>query len=123
MLGPRIQRAARRGRRDPARLHARSRDYDQAPWGHYETAGKRGLLNEDGALTAAGRELKHHIEATTDRLALSALDGLGDDEVETLFLALTPITRAVIAGGDVPAVTPMNLSRDELHDDSAHLAS
>jgi hypothetical protein len=51
------------------------------------------------------------------------LDSLSDDEVETLFQALTPITRAVIAGGDVPAVTPMNLSRDEMHDGSAHLAS
>ncbi|MGB7166276.1 MAG: hypothetical protein WBD70_24660, partial [Mycobacterium sp.] len=84
---------------------------------------ERGLLNEDGSLTAAGRELKNHIESTTDALALSVLDSLSDDEVETLFQALTPITRAVIAGGDVPVVTPMNLSRDELHDDSAHLAS
>jgi hypothetical protein len=59
----------------------------------------------------------------TDTLALSALDPLSDDEVETLFSALTPITRAVVAGGDVPALTPMTLRRDELHDDSAHLVS
>jgi hypothetical protein len=32
--------------------------------------------------------------------------------VEALFEALTPITRAVIAGGDIPAVTPMSLRRD-----------
>jgi hypothetical protein len=43
--------------------------------------------------------------------------------VETLFQALTPITRAVVAGGDVPAVTPMGLRRDELDDGSAHLAN
>ena len=33
----------------------------------------------------AGRELKQHIEDTTDALALGALDALDDDEVETLF--------------------------------------
>lgn len=75
------------------------------------------------ALTAAGRQCKDHIEATTDALALSALNALTDDEVETLFEALTPITRAVIAGGDIPAATPMTLRRDELHDDSAHLVA
>jgi hypothetical protein len=47
---------------------------------------------------------------------------LSDDEVETLFQALTPITRAVVAGGDVPATTPMGLRRHELDDASAHLA-
>src|SRR5271155_2130965 len=82
-----------------------------------------GGVSEDGSLTAAGRELKDRIESRTDALSLSALDALSDDEVETLFQALTPITRAVIAGGDVPALTPMNLRRDELHDGSAHLTS
>ena len=102
---------------------ARTRDYDDATWRHHEEqlAG-RGLLNDDGTLTEAGRELKDAIESTTDALALSALDALSDDEVEALFQALTPITRAVVAGGDVPAVTPMNLRRDELDDGSAHLA-
>jgi hypothetical protein len=101
---------------------ARARDYDEEAW-HYQERrlAERGLLNDDGSLTAAGRELKDHIESTTDALALSALDALSDDEVETLFQALTPITRAVVDGGDVPALTPMNLSRDELHDGSAHL--
>lgn len=102
---------------------ARTRDYDETSWRQHEQAlAERGLLDDDGTLTAAGRQLKDHIELTTDTLALSALDALSDDEVETLFLALTPITRAVVAGGDVPALTPMTLRRDELHDDSAHLA-
>jgi hypothetical protein len=101
---------------------ARTRDYDEAAWRHHEERlTDRGLLSDDGSLTAAGRELKDHIESTTDLLALSALDPLSDDEVETLFQALTPITRTVIAGGDVPVLTPMNLRRDELHDGSAHL--
>jgi hypothetical protein len=102
---------------------ARTRDYDEATWRHYEQRlAERGLLDDEGSLTTAGRELKDHIESTTDALALSGLEALSDDEVETLFRALTPITRAVVAGGDVTAVTPMNLRRDELHDGSAHLA-
>jgi hypothetical protein len=83
----------------------------------------RGLLDEQEELTTAGRALKQRIEDTTDALALGALDALDDDEVETLFRSLTPVTRQVVAAGDVPAATPMGLSRDELDDDSARLAS
>lgn len=103
---------------------ARTRDYDETAWRrHEQRLAERGLLDDDGSLTVAGRELKDHIESTTDALSLSALDALGDDEVERLFRALTPITRAVVAGGDIPAATPMTLRRDELHDDSAHLVA
>jgi hypothetical protein len=110
--------------RIPRDYIARTRDYDEAAWRHHEQRlAERGLLNDDGSLTAAGRELKDDIESRTDRLALSALDALNDDEVESLFQALTPITRAVVAGGDVPAVTPMDLRRDELNDGSAHSIS
>jgi hypothetical protein len=106
----------------PREYIARTRDYGEAEWGrHEQRLAERGLLSDDGSLTAAGRELKDDIESRTDTLALSALDALSDDEVEALFQALTPITRAVVAGGDVPAVTPMNLRRDELQDGSGHL--
>lgn len=109
--------------RVPRDYIARTRDYDESEWRLYEQRlADRGLLDQDGSLTEAGRELKDRIEATTDTLALSALDALTDDEVETLFQALTPITRAVVAGGDLPAVTPMAVRRDDLADDSAHLA-
>ena len=101
----------------------RSRDYDDDQWRHYQDRlAERGLLDGDGALTEAGRELKQRIEDTTDALALTALDALDDAEVEELFQTLTPIARTVVAGGDVPAATPMGLSRDDLDDDSAHFA-
>jgi hypothetical protein len=107
----------------PREYIARARDYDEAAWRHHEQQlAERGLLNDDGSITAEGRELKNAVESTTDALSLSALDALGDDEVEALFQALTPITRAVVAGGDLPAMTPMNLRRNELDDGSAHLA-
>jgi hypothetical protein len=108
--------------RVPQDMIMRSRDYDDEQWDHYRSRlADRGLLDSDGELTDAGRDFKRRIEDTTDRLALSALDALSDNEVETLFQTLTPITRKVVAAGDVPAATPMGLGRDDLHDDSAHL--
>ena len=109
--------------RVPKELIMRSRDYDEDQWRQYrDRLVRRGLLGENDDLTDAGRDLKQRIEDTTDALALSALDALDDGEVETLFRALTPITRKVVSAGDVPAATPMGLSRTDLDDDSAHLA-
>lgn len=108
--------------RVPREMIMRSRDYDEAQWDdHIRRLSERGLLAGDGSLTDAGRALKLHIETATDALALIALDALEDAEVETVFRTLTPITRRVVAAGDVPAATPMGLNRDELDDDSAHL--
>ncbi|OBK73573.1 hypothetical protein [Mycobacterium sp. 1274761.0] len=108
--------------RVPPEMIMRSRDYDDGQWRqHQAELAERGLMDGSGALTDAGRDLKRHIEDTTDALALGALDALEDAEVEELFRALTPITRTVVAGGDVPAATPMGLGRENLDDDSAHL--
>lgn len=107
----------------PREYIARTRDYSDDEWATHERhLADRGLLGDDGSITDAGRNLKHDIESTTDALALSALDALSDDEVETLFQALTPISRAVVAGGDQPAITPMGLRRNELDDGSAHVS-
>jgi hypothetical protein len=109
--------------RVPEAMIKRSRDYDDAAWErHQDVLRRRGLLDAAGALSADGTALKQRIEDTTDALALPILAGLDDAAVETLFRALTPITRKVIDAGDVPAGTPMGLSRDDLHDDSAHLS-
>jgi len=108
--------------RVPEAMVKRGRDYDDAQWEHHRaTLQRRGLLDAAGGLTELGDELKQHIEDATDALALRAFDVLDDSELEKLFEALTPITRKVVAGGDVPGATPMGLSRDNLDDDSAHL--
>ena len=100
----------------------RSRDYDDGEWRTCcQRLAARGLLDAGGTLTEAGRRLKNDIETSTDQLALTALDGLTDAEVELLFSTLTPLARTVIAGGDLPASTPMGMRRDELDDNSAHL--
>ncbi|WP_445165546.1 SCO6745 family protein [Mycolicibacterium sp. Dal123E01] len=106
----------------PADFIKRSRDYSNEEWDAcVRSLRERGLLTPAGTLTDEGRALKDHIELRTDMLALSALSGLDDEAVERLFQALTPITRQVIAGGDLPAATPMALRRDELDDNSARL--
>ncbi|ANW65314.1 hypothetical protein BCA37_18520 [Mycobacterium sp. djl-10] len=99
----------------------RARDYDDQEWAACRSAlAARGLVAGE-ELSPAGRRLKDDIEAATDRLALDALTALDDAEVEALFAGLTPLTRLVVAGGDVPESTPMGLRRDELDDNSSGL--
>lgn len=101
----------------------RSRVYDDGQWKHHQdNLIRRGLLDDTGALTRAGTELKARIESTTDALALSIWDALDDQELQNLFAALTPLTRQVVAGGDIPVDTPMGSARHELDDDSAQLS-
>jgi hypothetical protein len=108
--------------RVPRDFIMRSRKYDDDEWGVCtERLTARGVLDERGTLTPAGAELKAYLEEGTDRLALSAFDALDDDELELLFRTLTPLTRKVVAGGDIPAATPMGLSRDDLDDDGANV--
>jgi hypothetical protein len=108
--------------RAPKDFIMRSRQYDDDEWrACSERLAERGILDDAGALTDSGREVKQHLEDTTDALALDAFDALDDDELELLFNTLTPITRAVIDGGDIPVATPMGLRRDNLDDNGAHL--
>lgn len=106
----------------PADFIKRSRDYTDEEWDACtERLVARGLITAPGDLTEAGRALKDRVEERTDILALTALAALSGAAVEMLFFALTPLTRAVVAAGDIPAATPMALRRDDLDDDSAHL--
>lgn len=108
--------------RVPRDFIVRSRQYDDDEWrACVERLVERGVLDETGALTPEGDALKRQLEDTTDRLGLAAFDALDDDELEQLFRALTPLTRKVLAGGDIPVATPMGLSREDLDDDEAHV--
>jgi len=109
--------------RVPREFIMRSREYDDQEWQScVSRLADRGLADDHGALTDSGRQFKEHLEDTTDRLSVSALDALDDDELRVLFRTLTPITRAVVAGGDIPSATPMGLRRDDLDDDDARLS-
>ncbi len=57
----------------------------------------RGLVDEDGGFTPAGRESKRRIEALTDDLAVAPYECLERAEVEELIAALEPIAEVLIA--------------------------
>jgi hypothetical protein len=90
-----------------------ARDYDDAEWDALVSGlTRRGLLTVDGTLTPAGQRLKADIEQRTDTIALGAYQVLDEDEIERLMSALTPLARAVLDSGDVPAVTPIGVALD-----------
>lgn len=92
----------------PRAMIERARDYDAAEWAAVvQRLSDRRLMADDGALTADGAALRRELEDRTDALALAAYDALDDGELTRLIELLTPITRAVVAAGDIPAATPM----------------
>jgi Helix-turn-helix family len=86
----------------------RFRHYDDAEWGSISTGlVNRGLLDRDGNVTPQGKAIRAEVEDRTDTLALSAYNALDDVHFQHLIDALVPLTRAVIATGDIPDVTPI----------------
>jgi len=70
----------------------------------------RGILDADGRLTEAGRELRRRIEDDTDRLAAAPVEALGTD-VERLLELAAPLSRAVIDSGLVTTPNPVGAPR------------
>ena len=64
---------------------------------------ERGLLDADGALTAAGQEVRAHVESETDRMASPPWQHLGDERTEELTAIGQELTRVVAAAGAFPA--------------------
>jgi hypothetical protein len=60
---------------------------------------QRGLLDAEGAFTAAGQALRQQVEDQTDRLALPAYEVLGFDGCERLRQLGRPLSQAVVSGG------------------------
>jgi hypothetical protein len=59
----------------------------------------RGLIGDDGWLTAAGRQIKERVEMLTDELAAPAYDGLEPDELDELVEELEPLAAVLVAAG------------------------
>lgn len=96
----------------PPDLLRETRGWSDDDWaGAAHGLAERGLLDADGRLTPAGRAAKDDLEATTDRLAGEVLAALGSSELGELLARLTPASRAVEAGGEVPFPNPMGLPR------------
>lgn len=60
----------------------------------------RGLVDDAGGFTDAGRETRRRIEALTDELAAPAYDVLSADELDELIAGLEPIAAAAQAADD-----------------------
>ena len=79
----------------------------------------RGLLSADRRTTLAGIALLNCAEELTNRLALSALDGLDDDAVREVAAALSPVARAVTSLFPYPNLIGMPNSWDPVADPEA----
>ncbi|MGW5381955.1 SCO6745 family protein [Nocardia sp. NPDC003963] len=98
----------------PREIYTVSRDFDEPEWEiRLAALGAAGLVGADGP-TAQGAAVKAEIEARTDAAAAAAYATLTDEERDELVRVLRPLTRAVLATGEIPAVTPIGLDlRDE----------
>ncbi|BBY34525.1 hypothetical protein BST33_10595 [Mycolicibacter minnesotensis] len=93
----------------PRRTYELARGFTDDEWARLTTALRdRGLAGAEG-LTPHGVRLKAQIEEQTDRLAAPAYDALTAAERDELVSALRPLTRAVVATGEIPLDSPMGL--------------
>lgn len=98
----------------PAEVYAVARNLGPDEWtAIVSDLGDRGLVDDAGALSAAGRENKQAIENLTDRLAWTAYQGLTDAELDELERLLRPIAAAVVAAGEIPRKSPIGLDLAE----------
>ncbi|MEZ5182597.1 MAG: hypothetical protein R2702_12095 [Acidimicrobiales bacterium] len=100
--------AAERGS-DPVDLQ-RTRGWTEDDWaGAVAGLAHRGLVDGRGALRPAGAELRHEVEATTDRLAAAPLASWSDADASTVLDALHPVAAAVSAAGVLRYPNPIGL--------------
>ncbi|MGW1737336.1 SCO6745 family protein [Nocardia sp. NPDC001965] len=100
----------------PREIYTVSRDFDDREWQTLlDGLRARGLAGADGP-TEEGTAVKAGIESRTDAAAAAAYAVLSVEERAELRRALRPLTRAVLACGEIPAITPIGL---DLQEDSA----
>jgi hypothetical protein len=71
----------------------------------------RGLVDEDGVATDAGRELRRQVEHDTDRLADGPWMSLGSDAVTRLADLLGEFWVAVLSSGLLPSETTLGIGK------------
>lgn len=76
-----------------------------------ERLARRGVVDRDGRLTAAGRQLRWDIEATTDRLAGSLLRDRPESDIARVTSLLEVIAAPVLDADLIPFPNPMGLPR------------
>lgn len=63
----------------------------------------RGLIDDDGSLSDAGRAVHQRVEDLTDDLAKPPYEGLEPDELEELAAGLEPLAALLIAAQEMPS--------------------
>lgn len=88
------------------------RAWDDEQWAAAEARLRdRGLLAEDGTLTADGRRLRDEVESRTDELAAGPWRALGGEATERLATLLRPLVDRVIEGGGIFYPNAMGVPR------------
>lgn len=83
-----------------------SRAWSEEQWAEATTQlTERGLVDADGALTDAGRELRAGIEDETDTLALPMWQRIGDDGCARLRAIVSPLVTAIVDAGGIPVTS------------------
>jgi hypothetical protein len=84
----------------PAEVLRRTRAWDQEAWtAASDRLRARGLLDDAGALTPAGTEVRARVERLTDERALAPWQALGEDDAARLRTIVRPLSKAIVAGG------------------------
>jgi hypothetical protein len=90
------------------------RGFPDEEWSSAQTQLRdRGLTDEQGLLTAAGRAEHDAIEEATDAAAEQPWRALGDSGTRRLVELLTPLTKRVLAAGLIPRSNPVGLVWDQ----------
>lgn len=83
-----------------------SRAWSEEQWAEATTQlTERGIVDADGALTDAGRELRAAIEDDTDTLALPMWARLGEDGCARLRAIVSPLVTAIVDAGGIPVTS------------------
>ena len=94
----------------PSELYQSSRGWSADDWASASSRlADRGLLDDRGMPTIAGRQMRAEIEAQTDRLAVVPYASLGTDRIERLMSDMDPMVDQILAANDITFPNPMGL--------------
>lgn len=94
---------------DPALLQE-SRGWSAEEWAAATNQlATRGLLEDQGTPTPAGRELRTDIERRTDELAMTAISVIGREQIDMLLAAMTAAAALISGSGEIPFPNPIGL--------------
>ncbi|NNG19198.1 hypothetical protein HJ590_06310 [Naumannella sp. ID2617S] len=97
----------------PYESYRRARRFEPDEWRSpiIELTDRHLLAN--GRLTDEGHELRTRVESQTDSGAAAVLTDVADDELRSIEQAVLPLTRSVIARGDIPRLSPIGIDLEQ----------